>query len=144
MANPILNDKRWNEAAKNPGWGAPDPDTRRTPITDGPVSPWHSEVMTVSGTLTASGVLMVILLAFAVVGWQMAPESVPGEVTKFPFLAIGGVLVGFGGALRRAELVGLDIAERASDGTGSVELGPEGARITLHISKTDQEGKGLL
>jgi integrase len=54
------------------------------------------------------------------------------------------LLVGFGGALRRAELVGLDIGERASDGTGSVELGPEGARITLHISKTDQEGKGLL
>ena len=95
MANPILNDKRWNEAAKNPGWGAPDPDTRRTPITDGPVSEWHSEVMTVRGTLTASGVLMVILLTFAVVGWQMAPESKTGEVTGFPLLAIGGVLVGF-------------------------------------------------
>ena len=28
MANPILNDSTWNKAAKNPGWGAPDPTTR--------------------------------------------------------------------------------------------------------------------
>ena len=55
--------------------------------------------MTVRGTITASGVLMVILIAFAVVGWQMAPESKTGEVTGFPMLAIGGVLVGFACAI---------------------------------------------
>ena len=53
--------------------------TRATPITDGPISPWHSQVMTVSGTMTATGVLMVILLAAAAVGWSMGPRQ-PGDV----------------------------------------------------------------
>jgi uncharacterized YccA/Bax inhibitor family protein len=99
MANPILNDRIWNKAAKDPGWGAPDPTTRRTPITDGPVSAWNSQVMTVGGTITASGVLMVILLATAVVGWQMGPDNSGGEVGGFPALALGGVLVGFACAI---------------------------------------------
>jgi uncharacterized YccA/Bax inhibitor family protein len=99
MANPILNDKTWNKAAHNPGWGAPDPSTRRTPITDGPVSTWHSDVMTVGGTITATGVLMVILLATAVVGWQMGPDNSGSEVGGFPALALGGVLVGFACAI---------------------------------------------
>ena len=31
MANPILNDRSWNKAAQDPGWGAPDPiDPRHT------------------------------------------------------------------------------------------------------------------
>ena len=42
---------------------------------------------------------MVILLVFAVVCRQAAPESVPGQVTKFPMLAIGGVRVGCGCAI---------------------------------------------
>ena len=99
MSNPILNDRIWNKAAKDPGWGAPDPTTRATPITDGPVSGWNSQVMTVSGTISASGVLMVILLATAVVGWQMGPDNSGGEVGGFPALALGGVLVGFACAI---------------------------------------------
>jgi uncharacterized YccA/Bax inhibitor family protein len=99
MANPILNDKTWDKAARAPGWGAPDPATRNTPITDGPVSSWNSQVMTVGGTISASGVLMVILLATAVVGWQMGPDNSPGEVGGFPALALGGVLVGFACAI---------------------------------------------
>jgi len=51
--------------------------------------------MTVSGTATATGVLLVLLLGSAVAGWMMtATNAVSGEV-KFPALAIGGVLVGF-------------------------------------------------
>lgn len=99
MANPILNDRIWDKAAKDPGWGAPDPTTRRTPITDGPISDWHSKVMTVGGTISATGVLMVILLAAAVVGWQSGPDNSGSEVGGFPALALGGVLVGFACAI---------------------------------------------
>ena len=99
MANPILNDKTWNKAARDPGWAAPDPDTRRTPITDGPISGWHSQVMTVGGTISATGVLMVVLLAAAVVGWQTGPDNQGGEVSGFPALALVGILVGFACAI---------------------------------------------
>jgi uncharacterized YccA/Bax inhibitor family protein len=94
MANPIFNEKTWNKAARNPGWGAPDPTTRSAPITDGPVSAWHSKVMTVSGTISAAGVLMVLLLVSAFVGWQSGPTNEVGK-TGFPALALGGILVGF-------------------------------------------------
>ena len=99
MANPILNDKIWNKAARDPGWAAPDPDTRRTPITDGPISGWHSQVMTVGGTISAAGVLMVVLLAAAVVGWQMGPENSGSQIGRFPALALGGILIGFACAI---------------------------------------------
>ena len=98
MANPILNDKTWNKAARDPGWGAPDPTTRSTPINDGPISGWHSQVMTVGGTISATGVLMVVLLAAAVVGWQTGPDN-QGEVRGFPALALVGILVGFACAI---------------------------------------------
>jgi uncharacterized YccA/Bax inhibitor family protein len=94
MANPLLSENTWNKAAHNPGWAAPDPSTRRTPITDGPISGWQSKVMTVGGTISATGVLLVILLASAVVGWQTGPDN-QGEVRGFPALALVGVLVGF-------------------------------------------------
>lgn len=44
------------------------------------------------------------------------------------------LLVGFAGAFRRSELVGLDVSD--------LEFTPEGVRITLGHSKTDQEGQG--
>ena len=94
MANPILNDRTWNKAARDPGWGAPDASTRATPITDGPISGWSSKVMTVGGTISATGVLLVVLLAAAVVGWQTGPDN-QGEVRGFPALALVGILVGF-------------------------------------------------
>ena len=92
MANPILNEHTWNQAARNPGWAAPDPATRATPITDGPISPWRGNVMTVGGTISATGVLMVLLLAAAAVGWAAGPAD---ETGGFPALALGGMLVGF-------------------------------------------------
>jgi len=95
--NPLMSDKAVDQAARA-GWGAPDPSTRtrNTPITDGPVSGWNSHgTMTISGTATATGVLLVLLLASAVAGWAMTESNaVSGEV-KFPALAIGGVLLGF-------------------------------------------------
>jgi uncharacterized YccA/Bax inhibitor family protein len=104
MANPILNEKAAAEAAKA-GWGAPDLSTRSTPIpgtpiTDGPVSPWSSGPrMTVKGTASATGVLLVILLAFAAVGWSMTTSAPVGGNPSFPGLALGGILVGFACAI---------------------------------------------
>lgn len=46
------------------------------------------------------------------------------------------LLIGFCGALRRSELVGLDV--------GDLKFVPEGLALTLRRSKTDQEGEGVV
>lgn len=46
------------------------------------------------------------------------------------------LLVGFGGAFRRSELVGLDVSDLA--------FGADGVTVTVRRSKTDQEGAGRL
>ena len=98
MANPFLNDASLRKAA-DAGWAAPDPRTRSTPIgpidarpiDDGPISKWDPRAMTVSGTATATGVLLVLLLAAATAGWMSVDEATGG----FPPLAFVGVVVGF-------------------------------------------------
>jgi uncharacterized YccA/Bax inhibitor family protein len=90
MANPFLNETSLRKAA-DAGWAAPDPSTRSTPISDGPSSPWSSRAMTVSGTASAAGVLFVLLLAAAAVGWISVDPATDG----FPPLAFAGVAVGF-------------------------------------------------
>lgn len=98
MSNPILNDNSFNKAARA-GWAAPDPATRTgEPYTDGPISVWHGGSMTVSGTITATGVLFVLLLAAAVVGWLAVPEPT-SEVVEFPTWTLAGVFVGLGCAI---------------------------------------------
>jgi site-specific recombinase XerD len=53
------------------------------------------------------------------------------------------LLFGFASALRRSELVGLDHAPgETSDAQGWIERHPEGIKIRLARSKTDQEGQG--
>jgi uncharacterized YccA/Bax inhibitor family protein len=94
MSNPFLNDKAIASAAQA-GWAAPDPGSQvlgpaRTPITDGPISSWRPRVMTVNGTITATGVLLALLIASATAGWIATDDL--GNV---PTLAIGGILVGF-------------------------------------------------
>ncbi|MEQ1873958.1 MAG: Bax inhibitor-1/YccA family protein [Ilumatobacteraceae bacterium] len=98
MSNPMMSEKAVTEAARA-GWAAPDPSTRNTPITDGPISGWQSgRTMTAGGTASATGVLLVLLFGSAVAGWSMT-EATPGSEAKFPALAIGGVLVGFACAI---------------------------------------------
>jgi len=97
MSNPFLNDKAIKSAAEA-GWGAPDPSTRATPIDDGPISPWKSGVMTVNGTISATGVLMVILLASATFGWMNGPDRTAAN-TSIPAAAILCILVGFACAI---------------------------------------------
>ena len=111
MPNPILNDKTFEEArsgwaaptAPSPGgavWGPPgSAGTTTTPISDGPVSPWRPGMMTVGGSIMATAVLFVLLLASATAGW-LATEpttTLPDGSTQvtFPALAMVGVIVGF-------------------------------------------------
>ncbi|MEO7398724.1 MAG: Bax inhibitor-1/YccA family protein [Ilumatobacteraceae bacterium] len=102
MANPILNEKALKEATQAgyaSGAWAP-PQGRNTPIpgvpmTDGPISDWNRTAMSVEGTVTATGVLFVVLLAAAVGGWSLV-KTEEGVITAFPSWIIGGVLIGFG------------------------------------------------
>ena len=99
MANPLLNDKAMNQAA-NRGWAASEADagkqqtgTWAPPISDGPVSPWVSTArMTASGAISATLVLMVLLLAAGVFGWSAVKEPVAGQV-QFPGWVIAGIIV---------------------------------------------------
>jgi uncharacterized YccA/Bax inhibitor family protein len=97
-----LNEKKATEvaAATKAGWAAPDPALRSTPIpgapiTDGPVSSWSSGgTMTVGGTATATGVLMVLLLGAATYGWLNTDVNPSGQM-NLPMLSIVGIIVGF-------------------------------------------------
>ncbi|MEI8238413.1 MAG: Bax inhibitor-1/YccA family protein [Actinomycetota bacterium] len=112
MANPLLNEKKANEAAA--GWAAPTndqmaarsttipgspltaPPTMVPPISDGPVSTWHGGTFTVGGTATATAVLLIILLASAAFGWsKITPVATGTTNVGFPGLAIAGIIVGF-------------------------------------------------
>ena len=107
MANPILNDKQFEDArsgwaapaAPSPGgdvWPAPG---QTAPVTDGPVSPWRAGAMTVRGTITATAVLFTLLMITATMGYLQTPdaEQLPDGTYEFSFpgLAMVGVVVGF-------------------------------------------------
>jgi len=101
MSNPILNESRFNKlrerTAGDAGWGVGSGQPAHTwapPINDGPVSPHHPGVMTVSGTASASMVLFALLLVSAAVGWIAVAEPQPG-VLSFPPMAFVGAIVGF-------------------------------------------------
>jgi uncharacterized YccA/Bax inhibitor family protein len=106
----MLNEKQLEEArngwaapkAPSPGgevWPAPGQPTTK-PLDDGPVTPWRPGMMTVRGTISATAVLFVLLLASATVGWQMTEGSTVAadgtEQFSFPGIALFGVVVGFG------------------------------------------------
>lgn len=101
MGNPLLNDKRLEQAARadQAGWAAPEIGNR-APMNDGPVSPWNptERSMTVGGTASAAAVLFVLLLIGATIGW-LGVDAPDGEIYKFPTFAIAGLLVGFGLAI---------------------------------------------
>jgi uncharacterized YccA/Bax inhibitor family protein len=92
--NPALNDKifeRETQAAKVGAVGVdaqPAPPTR--PPVDDTVSPWTPArppagylTMTVGGTISATAVLLVILLVGGGIGWSQV-KTIEGEVTTFP------------------------------------------------------------
>lgn len=110
MSNPVLNERTMQNARST--WSPPragsdhfppvvEPSTG--PMTDGPVSRWNAQVMTVNGTITATATLLVLLLASAAVGWIATggPEEVvvDGQTTYeygIPTLAWVGLVVGIG------------------------------------------------
>ena len=99
MSNPVLNERALQQA---PTWAAPEPGTEYfPPIDDGPTSPWKpAAAMTVSGVISATSVLFVLLLASATVGW-IQTETVTFDdgtsaVSGIPALAWVGMIVGIG------------------------------------------------
>lgn len=102
MANPVLSEKvlqrEAQAGAERAGWAAPQPGTAyQPPIDDGPVSPYRTGVdsMSLGGTVTATGVLFVMLLVSAAVGWNLVDANPVGE-TDFPAWLIFAPLVGLG------------------------------------------------
>lgn len=101
MSNPVLNERRLQAAGNT--WAPPEPSTDYfPPVDDGPVSSWRPEVMTVSGVISATATLFVLLLASATVGWIATggPQEVVradgtiGLSYSIPPLAWGGMIVG--------------------------------------------------
>jgi site-specific recombinase XerD len=72
--------------------------------------------------------------AVAEVTRDMAKATPAGKLKGLRDRAL--LLLGFGGAFRRSELVALDVAD--------LEETDEGLRVTIRRSKTDQEGKGAV
>lgn len=97
MSNPILTDQRFDKAAQQIGWGAPtaprvdESGAWAPPMSDGPVSPWTTSAMTLNGTMSALGVLLVLLVAAAIGGWNAVDYGTSGV----PTAAWAGVAVGF-------------------------------------------------
>jgi uncharacterized YccA/Bax inhibitor family protein len=104
MPNPVFNEESFQAASQNQaGWAAPESGTHVTPVpvTDGPVSSWQ-KAMTINGTISASAVLLLILLAAAAFGWNAAdgPTTVlengqQVESYQFPALGFVGIVIGF-------------------------------------------------
>jgi uncharacterized YccA/Bax inhibitor family protein len=92
MPNPVLNEKVFETAAApteaDAGWAAPAAETTfHPPITDGPATPYtnvRTGVMTVGGTAAATGVLLVVLIAAGVVGWNMVDVDPTSQEINFP------------------------------------------------------------
>ncbi|MEA2703718.1 MAG: hypothetical protein QOD63_1663 [Actinomycetota bacterium] len=86
--NPALNEKIFDRETRAAQAGAVGTETR--PPVDDTVSPWTPtrppvgyQAMTVGGTISATAVLLVILMVGGWVGW-MQVKTVQGEVSDFP------------------------------------------------------------
>lgn len=96
MANPVLNDKAFTAVATDEsraGWAAPDAGTVwNPPITDGPITRYRTGVMTIGGTVSATGVLFALLLVTAAIGWtatKTTEGSFPGWILLPVFAGLG-------------------------------------------------------
>ena len=98
MSNPVFNDATIKNA-QQAGWAAPSATGQAAPqpATDGPVSGWQ-KAMTVNGTISASAVLLVLLLVAGYFGWNAASGPVTNEgveTYQFPGIAMIGIVIGF-------------------------------------------------
>ena len=98
MPSPVLNERTLEKAPAT--WAPPQPSEYQGPISDGPISTWRPEMMTVNGTVARTAVLFVLLLASAAVGWMQTGEPEVGQDGQLnysiPALAWVGAIVGFG------------------------------------------------
>jgi len=102
MSNPVFNDSTIKNA-QQAGWAAPTAGTHTAPepVTDGPVTGWQ-KAMTVNGTISASAVLLILLLVAGAFGWNAADgptvtnsDGIEVETYQFPAIAMLGIVVGF-------------------------------------------------
>ncbi len=96
MSNPIFSEKNFREGGRNADT-MPRPVEWHPPVDDGPASAWPNatERMSVRGVVSATAILLGLLLFSAAFGWAAVPAAVEGEAVKFPGIAFIGVLVGF-------------------------------------------------
>jgi uncharacterized YccA/Bax inhibitor family protein len=108
-SNPALSDEALKRAVQSDpnhaGWAAPGgtgypPPGYPPPPAPDTVSPWTSasEPMTINGTLTATGVLLVLLLATGVVGWNAVEPIAEGASADFPGWIWAPFIVAIGAA----------------------------------------------
>jgi uncharacterized YccA/Bax inhibitor family protein len=110
MSNPMLSEKvlqreaqAGGASATAAGWAAPQPATvYHPPIDDGPTTTYRTAVdsMSVGGTVTAAGVLFVLLLIAAAFGWnavepqtETSPANIPWWVWIGPIVGLGFVIL---------------------------------------------------
>lgn len=97
MPNPVFNERTMQSAPAT--WAPPEPSTMVPPMSDGPVSTWRPQVMTVNGAISATATLLVLLLASAAVGWIMSDpigyDAAGNPQYGLPPFAWGGLLIGF-------------------------------------------------
>ena len=98
-----------------------------TPITEG-IKRTHGTVPRQAAAVTVSDLRAMV---------EQLPDTPQGVRDR----AI--LTVGFAGALRCSELVGLDIGRMTEGGVGLITIKPEGARLELGRSKGDQRGNGM-
>ena len=95
MSNPLLTDKAMGLGNLNKPTDQWAPPTGQQPMTDGPVSRWDGGIMTVSGTASATMVLLVLLLASATATWLSIDAPLPSDDVQLPMgWVIGGFIVG--------------------------------------------------
>ena len=105
MSNPVFKEEAFNKASQDfratqPGWGAPAAGShvQTQPLTDGPVSSWQ-KAMTLNGVISASAVLLVLLLVSGAFGWNAASGPTLGQrgrpTYSFPPMAFLGIVIGF-------------------------------------------------
>lgn len=76
---------------KSTSWAPP----ATQPINDGPISRWDSGIMTVSGTASATLMMLVLIVASATVTWMSISAPVAGEALQIPMgWVFGGLIVG--------------------------------------------------
>jgi Bax inhibitor 1 like len=87
VANPVLSDKTFTSVRQeSAGWAAPDPRAAYAP----PPMVDATNRMTMSGTMTATAVLLALLLTAGIVGWRSV--HLGGSFPSWTLLAIFGAI----------------------------------------------------